>query len=180
MRSGHGVTTVTRAGERRGPLVYCGAVDWGTLVGTAVGGVVALAATMIAERARSRREEAVRRQESKRQLYVAYLAALTRTRNELKDIVRSPGLGQQERARLSAEAYREGGAYELRHQLGLFAPAPVISASDEAFRAIRDVRDLVRDGAPGPLPEAFEAFEAMIHAIRGLRDAMRKDLGTDG
>ncbi|MFB4195798.1 hypothetical protein [Streptomyces carpaticus] len=152
-------------------------MDWGTLVGTAVGGVVALAATMIAERARSRRDEALRRQESKRQLYVAYLAALTRTRNELKDIVRSPALGHQERARLSAEAYREGGAYELRHQLGLFAPAPVISASDEAFRAIRDVRDLVRDGAPGTLPDAFEA---MIHAIRDLRDAMREDLGTDG
>ncbi|MFD7510881.1 hypothetical protein ACFV5N_16340, partial [Streptomyces sp. NPDC059853] len=108
-------------------------MDWGTLVGTAVGGVVALAATMIAERARSRRDEAVRRQESKRRLYVEYLAALTRTRNQLKDIVRSPSLGPEERARLSGEAYREGGAYELRHQMALFAPEPVLSASDEAF-----------------------------------------------
>ncbi|RKN08576.1 hypothetical protein [Streptomyces radicis] len=151
-------------------------MDWGTLIGTGVGGVVALAATMIAERARWRRDESVRRLETKRQLYADYLTALTRTRNHLKDIVQSPALAPEERVRQSAEAYREGGAYELRHQMGILASKPVVTAADEAFRRLRDIRDLVRDGKEGALKEEFDA---MIHAIRTLRDAMRTDLGTD-
>ncbi|MGP3980869.1 hypothetical protein [Streptomyces sp. KR80] len=118
-----------------------------------------------------------RQQDLRRQLYGEYLAALTRTRNQLKDIAGSTALVGDERARQAGEAYREGGAYELRYQMAITAPAQVVGPSEDALRRLRDMRDRIQEGVTGRTLD--EEFGTLITTIKTLRDAMRSDLGAD-
>ena len=99
-------------------------MDWGPLLGTALGAVVGVGSTLVSDRVRWRRDRTARQRDMKRQLYGEYLAALMRTRNQLKDIA-SSSLATEDRALKAGEAFREGGAYELRYQMSITAPAIV-------------------------------------------------------
>ncbi|WEV25629.1 hypothetical protein OYE22_10800 [Streptomyces sp. 71268] len=151
-------------------------MDWGTLVGTALGATIGVGATLVADRLRWKREETTRKQDVRRQLYGEYLTALTRTRGRLKE-VRRADLAVDERARQAAAIFLEGGAYELRYQMALTATAPVVEHSDAALRKLRDVRDRIQEGATDE--ELQEELHLLIRAIKTLRDAMRTDLEAD-
>ncbi|WP_128553973.1 hypothetical protein [Streptomyces triticagri] len=151
-------------------------MDIGTLIGTGLGAVVGVGSTMLADRARWKRDELTRQQELKRQLYGDYLVALTRTRNQLKDLVRQSNLTPDELAHRAGELYREGGAYELRYQMAITASQRIVEPSDNALRRLRDVRDKIQEHAPGT--QIDSELGRLIVAIKGLRDAMRSDLGT--
>ncbi|MEI5098351.1 hypothetical protein RB200_06390 [Streptomyces sp. PmtG] len=152
-------------------------MDWGTLMGTGLGATIGVGSTLIADRIRWKRDQDARREDARRQLYGEYLSALTRTRSQLKE-VRSADLALDERARRAGEVFRQGGAYELRYQMAITASAVVVERSDDALRKLRDVRDLIQDGAAEDTLQ--EEFGALIGTIKALRDAMRADLGSDG
>ncbi|MFI9718479.1 hypothetical protein ACIHFE_02335 [Streptomyces sp. NPDC052396] len=152
-------------------------MDWGTLVGTGFGAVVGVGSTLLSDRVRWRRDHAARQQDVKRQLYGEYLAALTRTRTDLKEVVRTTASAGEERARRAGDAYRDGGAYELRYQMAIIAPGRVVDPSETALRLLRDVRDHIRDGADQARLDS--EFGRLTAAVKELRDAMRADLGAD-
>ncbi|MFF8599439.1 hypothetical protein ACF065_26475 [Streptomyces sp. NPDC015232] len=148
-------------------------MDWGPLLGTALGALVGVGSTLIVDRVRWRRDQTARQRDVKRQLYGEYLAALMRTRNHLKDIA-SSSLDAEDRALQARETFREGGAYELRYQVSLTGSRVVAERSDESLRRLRDVRNQIQEGATGA--DLKEAYHALISAIKALRDAMRSDL----
>ncbi|HET6858741.1 MAG TPA: hypothetical protein VFH94_16830 [Streptomyces sp.] len=151
-------------------------MDWGTLIGTGLGAVVGVGSTLIADRVRWKRDQGARQEDVKRQLYGEYLTALTRTRNELKEL-RGAAVAPDERARLAGQFYRQGGAYELRYQLAITAPTAVVECSEDALRKLRVVREKIEEDVTGaPLDEEFTA---LIHSVKSLRDATRSDLGAD-
>ncbi|MGH4033112.1 hypothetical protein ACQB60_29720 [Actinomycetota bacterium Odt1-20B] len=152
-------------------------MDIGTLIGTGLGAVVGVGSTLIADRVRWKRDQSMRQQELKRQLYGEYLVALTRTRNQLKDLVRLPNLAAEERAQRAGDLYREGGAYEIRYQMAITAPKHIVEPSENALRRLRDLRDRIQENAPGT--QLDSEFGRLIKAIKTLRDAMRTDLGSD-
>ncbi|MFJ9676824.1 hypothetical protein ACIRP2_02025 [Streptomyces sp. NPDC101194] len=152
-------------------------MDWGTLLGTALGALVGVGSTLIVDRLRWQRDQTARQRDIKRQLYGEYLAALMRTRNQLKDIA-SSSLAAQDRALQAGEAFREGGAYELRYQMSITASAVVAEHSDASLRRLRDVRNQIREGATGD--DLKETYHVLITVIKALRDAMRSDLEASG
>ncbi|MEU9497775.1 hypothetical protein [Streptomyces sp. NPDC048196] len=95
------------------------------------------------QKARAKRTHQDNDHNTRRQLNANYLAALARTRNNLRLAACSARTSPEERARKAIEAFKEDNAYELRYQIALMAPAPVIEASTTAFRTLRDLRDLI-------------------------------------
>ncbi|GAA2472311.1 hypothetical protein GCM10010406_05010 [Streptomyces thermolineatus] len=152
------------------------AVDWGTLIGTGLGAAVGIGATLFAERSRWKRDQFSKEREVRRQLYAEYLAALSRTRNQLRDIARSPDLPADERAERAGERFRSGGAYELRHQMAIVAPEAVVGPSERALRRLRDLSDSLEAGAVHPEERWTTGHAAFGDALEELRTAMRKDL----
>ena len=125
---------------------YAPSVEWGSLIGAAVGALIGVSATLASEHMRWRRGRQDTDKASKMRIYAGYLAALSLTRNELRVAARTGSVSQKSRSQRAAEAFKTGEAYELRYQVALIAPQDVIAASDEAFRALRQLRDLVEGG----------------------------------
>lgn len=76
------------------------------------------------------------------------------------------------------EAFQEGNAYELRYQVALVAPASVMDASTTAFRALRDLRDLIEGGATHTQHNYRVLRDHWEDRFAELRTEMKHDLTT--
>ncbi|RRQ86327.1 hypothetical protein [Streptomyces griseofuscus] len=152
-------------------------MDWGSIVSTSLGAVIGIASTLATDQIRTRRGREDKDQAARQQLYGDYLAALARTRNQLRMAARPTGLPDEERLRRAAEAFHEGNAYELRYQIAVVAPREVVEASTAAFRSLRDLRDLVETGALHTSEDYVQARNRWELLLAELRIAMRRDLG---
>lgn len=152
-------------------------MGWGPLASTSLGAVIGIASTLATDQMRTRRGREDKDEAARRQLYGDYLAALARTRNHLRMAARSAGLDSGERGRRAVEAFFEGNAYELRYQIAIVAPAEVVEASTNAFRSLRDLRDLVEAGALHTDQSHVDARERWELLLAELRMSMRRDLG---
>lgn len=151
-------------------------MDLGTLVGTAMGAIVGVGTTMLAERSRWKRDQSSREQSVKRQLYGEYLTALSLTTHQLRDLKRSSPLAPEDRVRQAGEILGTGGTYGLRYQMLITAPEPLGHLADQAFEKLRDLRD--RFDQPDVRVDAgwSSAQTALSDAIEALRVAMKADL----
>lgn len=140
--------------------------------------MIGVGATLVADRTRWKRDHRDRQKETKRQIYAEYLSALSRTRNELRLAARNPQVPLEERARTATEAFKSGGAYELRYQVAITAPPVVVDASTDAFRALRDLRDLVEAGATHHEPDYLRSRDAWESTFSELRRRIRDDLAS--
>jgi hypothetical protein len=150
-------------------------VDWGSLVGTGLGAVIGVSATLGADRINWRRSRQDSDKTARHQVYADYLAALTRARNGLRSAARHPNTPAAERARQAEETFHDG-VYELRYRVALLAPEPVVEASVIAFRALRDLRDLVEAGSVRSDEDYLRQRDVWEDALHELQRAMRADL----
>lgn len=153
-------------------------MDWSSPLSTLLGALIGVSSTLAVDRVRADRERLDKDKAVKRQVYADYLAALTRTRDELRAAARDPGAHPEDRRRRAVEAFRDGGAYELRYQVAVLAPTVVDEASVEAFRALRDMRDLVEEGAVHTDPAYLELRRRWDGLFARLRELVRRDLGA--
>ena len=151
-------------------------MDWSIPLSTLLGAFLGVGATLVADRARWRRESQQRRTDLRREVYADYLAALHRANDALRALSLSdpPEAGRASAAR---EAFRGGGVQAAREQVALTAPAAVVQAADTAFGSQRALRDLVAAGVPASHPDYAAALDTHIGALDRLRNAMRADLG---
>ena len=154
------------------------AVEWISPVSTALGAVIGVGATLLADRLRWRREREGRALETRRQLYAEYSAALSRIRIALNEAASDASLSGEERRRRVRELFLAPGPYELHHQMAILAPQEVIDASGTAFRILRDTRDCVLEGASAASPAYIGLEDAYDAAVAELRQVMRRDLGA--
>lgn len=154
-------------------------MDWGPLASTCLGAAIGIATTLAADHLRARRSRADDDQSSRRQLYGDYLAALARTRNVLRMAARptTPPTAPAEHTAHAAQAFHDSNAYELRYQIAVVAPREVVEASTAAFRALRDLKDHVEQGATVTDPAYTQARERWDRTLDELRMTMRRDLG---
>ncbi|NKQ24108.1 hypothetical protein [Streptomyces galbus] len=152
-------------------------MDWGPLLSTSLGAVIGIASTLATDHLRTRRGRQDDDRAARQQLYGDYLAALARTRNQVRMAARPADVPDAERARKAAEAFHEGNAYELRYQIAVVAPRAVVEASTAAFRALRDLRDRVEEGALHTSEDYARARDRWELLLTELRMAMRRDLG---
>ncbi|MFH8607898.1 hypothetical protein ACH4D5_10465 [Streptomyces sp. NPDC018029] len=156
-------------------------MEWISPVSTLLGAVIGVGATLLADRARWRRESADRETATRRQLYAEYTAALSRVRTALHECAQGAvgaTPGSEEYAREVRERFLAPGAYEIRHQLAIIAPRDVVAAARSAFVALRTTRDRVLDGVTADSESYAELEAGNDAAIAELRRVMRRDLGV--
>lgn len=146
------------------------------MIGTVVGALIGVSATLSSEHLRWSRGRQDTDKASKRQTYANYLAALSLTRNELRLAARTGTGPAGARSQRAAEAFKTGSTYELRYQVVLVAPGNVITASNEAFRALRRLSELVEGGALHTDDSYICERDAWEMAFAILREHMRHDL----
>ncbi|WP_223776420.1 hypothetical protein [Streptomyces sp. 135] len=149
---------------------------------TLLGAVIGVGATLLADRIRWRRESADRETATRRQLYAEYTAALSRVRTALHECAQATGgaiPGSEDHAREVRDRFLAPGAYEIRHQLAIIAPADVVEAARSAFIALRTTRDRVLEGVTAGSEVYAELEAGNDAAIAELRRVMRRDLGAD-
>ncbi|MCZ4095988.1 hypothetical protein [Streptomyces sp. H39-C1] len=154
-------------------------MDWGTLAGTALGAILGVSTTLIAERSRWQRESSARERGIKRQLYAEYLGALSLTTHRLRDLKRSPGLAREERVEQAGEILGSTNAYHLRYQMLIIAPAMLSESAEQAFMRVRDLRDRFDEPDISADSEWSSTMRSVSDALDSLRRAMRSDLTTD-
>ncbi|WP_037675364.1 hypothetical protein [Streptomyces griseus] len=151
-------------------------MDWGTLAGTALGAVLGVTTTLLAERSRWQREHSARERAVKQELYAEYLGALSLTTHRLRDLKRSVGLSREERMGQAGEILGSTNAYHLRYQVLIIAPEHLGNMANQAFARVRDLRDRFDEADVCTDPEWASAMAALTEALIALRTAMRADL----
>ncbi|MGI5336624.1 hypothetical protein ACQEVS_04055 [Streptomyces sp. CA-181903] len=149
-------------------------MEWTSLVGTALGAIIATASGALLERRRWRRERGERDAAVRRALYAEYLAGLAEARSAGAVLARNTAMDPADRFTTAREAFAP--CIRLRYQMAITAPADVVRASDEAFRRLRDFRDRVIEGA-GEADSAYvDGKSAYNEALSALQELMRQDL----
>ncbi|MFI7276759.1 hypothetical protein [Streptomyces sp. NPDC049879] len=150
---------------------------WFTLLSAVVGALIATGSTAFLEQRRWRRDRHDQGQTLRRELYGAYLAQLSATRNDFRSLARDEAATVPERAATARDSFAP--CYGLRYQVAVTAPAAVVTASEATFRRLRDMRETVSDGTLAgetPYDRAGGHYE---DALALLRTTMRTDLGAD-
>jgi hypothetical protein len=156
-------------------------MDWGTLIGTVVGAVLGVGSTLIADHTRSRREQATHMHDTLRDLYSTYLAALNDSSSVLRVIILKES-DAAARYQAALDAFRDTSVLTRRYSIALQAPPAVREKSDQAYRLLRQWRDLL-DTHPGislTSAEYLEGLERFHQARKDLQAAMRASLNAAG
>ncbi|MEU3335256.1 hypothetical protein [Streptomyces sp. NPDC006668] len=151
-------------------------MDWGTLVGTALGALLGVSTTLLGERSRWHREDASRERAAKRQLYSEYLGALWLTQHQLRDLQRSTALTREERIEQSGEILGAANAFRLLYEMRIMAPEPLDEVATQAFRKLLRLRDRFEGPDVTTDPEWPATSAALSEALETLRQAMRSDV----
>ncbi|GGQ11803.1 hypothetical protein GCM10010266_38780 [Streptomyces griseomycini] len=149
-------------------------MQWITLISTVVGAAIATGSAMLLDRQRWKRERSDRETQVRRTLYGDYLAGLSEARHACGNVARDPDMELSTRRTTAREAF--GPCIGLRYQMTISAPGRVVEASEDAFRRLRDLRDLVMEGVLVTDPVYLEGRRSYDDALTVLRARMREDL----
>lgn len=153
-------------------------MDWLAQVNTLIGAAIGIGATLLTERVRARREGERERAQVHQRLYSDYLMALSRALEALREVQHhEPAASLPGAARL---ALKESDSYPLRYQLSVIAPATVVARSEDVYRQLRGLRDMVARGETAESAVFRAARSQYGHAFYLLRQSMRTDLTADG
>jgi len=157
-------------------------MDWTTLAGTALGALVGVGSTLLADRARWRRDLADRTRQERQQIYVTVLTKY-RLAYEAMHAAAVTGRDQADAARETAvrEAFRASGSDEARESSLICAPQEMSDVLESVYATLRDLQDVFAAGDP-PLdsPELQERRLKHAEAVWAARAAMRRDLDRRG
>ncbi|MFD9483255.1 hypothetical protein [Streptomyces sp. NPDC059991] len=151
-------------------------MEWATVVGTAMGAVIGMGSTLLAERVRWRRSLGEQERSELRAAYARYLDAATLARDAVSLASRSLALAPEARAEQARPAIQDNAVYARQYELELVAPAEVVTKARAATRALGDYRDVVMAGATYETAECAEARRAFRAARQDIMDAMRTTL----
>ncbi|MEU9343753.1 hypothetical protein AB0D74_21335 [Streptomyces sp. NPDC048278] len=148
-----------------------------TLVSAVVGALIATFSTAMLDRGRWRREQDEHLVATRRALYSDYLTSLAQARIAFRSLVRNQDLVPAERERSARDSF--AACYGARYQVAIAAAPDVVTASEDAFRSLRGIRDLAACGTRAG-DEVYAGGRAEYEAaLARLREAMRRDLGAD-
>ncbi|MFI7410489.1 hypothetical protein ACIBU0_17685 [Streptomyces sp. NPDC049627] len=154
-------------------------MDWTTLAATALGALVGVGSTLLADRARWRRDMADRTRQERKQIYVTVLTKY-RLAYEAMHAAAVAGRGQDDGARETSvrEAFRSSGCDEARETALICAPQEMSDVLENVYATLRDLQDAFAAGDP-PLdsPELQARRLKHAEAVWAARAAMRRDLG---
>ncbi|MFG3355139.1 CchlQ [Streptomyces sp. NPDC048001] len=153
-------------------------MEWGTLVATLGGAVIAIAGTVLADRLRTRQEADQGLGARRRELYTEFITAAGTAHTELRRLAqeRAPGAEEVGAEEASRTALSAAGIYEVRERLYLDASARVAGAGQAMFEKLRALRAVVGAGAPLDSAAFHEAYHPYLEAVWSYRAVVREEL----
>jgi hypothetical protein len=153
-------------------------MDWMPLLSTLTGAAIGIAATMVADRSRWRREEARHATQLRREVYTEFVSALKAAGEEIRAVALGDHMSGAARDAAVREAFRSTGLYTVGERLWLVGPPQVVAAGNEAFHSLRRIRDAYAGGVDVDSAEAAPLLAQRRAAMGRMRDLMREDLGS--
>ncbi|MCF1509396.1 hypothetical protein [Streptomyces glomeratus] len=151
-------------------------MDWVTLVGTVLGAVLGVGATLTGEHLRWRRTVRDSRLQDRRALYVDCLVTLRRAHEAMRLAADENHADQQTRAARVRQAFQASGCDEARERLVLTATDDVAAAIDASYHSLRRVREALAAGCTLESEEYHAARQVHGDATRAARVVLRQDL----
>ncbi|MEU2925930.1 hypothetical protein ABZ636_12935 [Streptomyces sp. NPDC007251] len=152
-------------------------MDWMPLLSTLAGAVIGIAATVIADRNRWKREEARHALEVRRGVYTEFVSALKTAGEEMRAVALGDHMSDSARDAAVREAVRGTGIYTASERLWLVGPPQVVAAGNEAFHSLRAIRDAYAQGVAVDSAESAPLIARRRTAMAEMRRLMREDLG---
>lgn len=147
------------------------------MAGTLGGALLGAGSTMMAETLRARRARTERVEDTRRQVYVKCLSALTQTDNAMQALA-IDGPTPLDRGEITA-AFRSHQLVAAIYELELVAPKAVCDDAWSAYEKLRDIRErlvthrVVVGGTGGGSPEWQAVHQPFLVALEQLRAGMR-------
>ena len=151
-------------------------VEWATLVGTVLGAVLGIGATLAGEHLRWQRTVRDNRLQDRRTMYVECLVALRRAHEAMRLAADEDHADAQTRAVRIRQAFQASGCDEARERLVLTATPEVVAAIDASYHSLRRVREALASGCTVVSEEYHAARQAHGDATRAARTVLREDL----
>ncbi|MGQ5651840.1 hypothetical protein ACUJ8H_17515 [Streptomyces sp. EKR5.2] len=152
-------------------------MDWMSLLSTLAGAVIGIAATLIADRNRWRREESRHALEVRREVYTEFVSALKSAGEEMRAVALGDHSSESARDAAVREAVRGSGLHKASERLWLMGPPRVVAAGNAAFHALRELRDAYARGTAVGSAEEASLTAHRRTAMAEMRRLMREDLG---
>ena len=150
-------------------------MEWGTLVATLGGAVIAISGTVLADRLRTRQEADRGLGARRREAYIDFIAAAGAAHTQLRRLAQAPDAATDLES-ASRAALTEARLYEVRERLFIDASATVAGAGQAMFEQLRALRSAVAAGAPVSSPAFHDAYHPYIASVWAYRVAVRDEL----
>jgi hypothetical protein len=145
------------------------------LLAVALGAVIALAATLLAETLRARSAHATLLSQVRYEGYLGYIVAYIAANDALHAIaVRGAEANADDEV---GDAMRRSGLYAARERLLITGSPEMVLAAETAFRSLLDVRDAVARRVPIAWPDYRPANDGLAREVWALRQAARREFG---
>ncbi|MEW1905604.1 CchlQ [Streptomyces sp. NPDC086147] len=152
-------------------------MEWGTLVATVGGGLIAMAGAVLADRLRTGQEHRRGLQERRRDVYTEFIAAAGAAHTELRRLAQNgDGAGADGLEEASRSALTDARVYEVRERLFLDGSAGVTRAGQTMFEHLRALRRTVAGGAGISDPAFHDVYHPYLDAVWAYREAVRDEL----
>jgi hypothetical protein len=146
-------------------------MQWSTLVATAVGTVLGVLATLVADHVRWRRDRSERDRDTLRTAFTEYLTTLSAAKDAFSRAEASP-----ERVGKGHVAIGEHGVYAAQQQLELVAQRTLVDKAGRATLSVLDFHDAVVAGHATNSREYVNAWRVARQTRTALIEEMRKAL----
>ncbi len=150
-------------------------MEWGTLVATLGGGLIAIAGTVLADRLRTRQEHRRSLQARRRDVYTEFITAAGEAHTELRRLAQH-GAGATDLEEASRSALTNARVYEVRERLFLGASSRVAGTGQTMFERLRALRKVVASGAGISTPAFHDIYHPYLDAVWAYRKAVRDEL----
>ncbi|MFG2839772.1 hypothetical protein ACGFYE_32745 [Streptomyces zaomyceticus] len=153
-------------------------MEWMTLVGTGLGAVLGVGATLLGEQIRWRRTVRSGVLQDRQNMYVDCLVTLRRAHEAMRLAADEDHADPQTRAARIRQAFQGAGCDEARERVVLTAGADVATAIDASYHSLRQVRETLASGHALASEEYQTARQAHGDATRAARTVLRRDLAA--
>ncbi|UFQ14305.1 MULTISPECIES: CchlQ [Streptomyces] len=150
-------------------------MEWGTLVATLGGGLIAIAGTVLADRLRTRQEHRRSLQARRRDVYTEFITAAGEAHTQLRRLAQN-GAGATDLEEASRSALTNARVYEVRERLFLGASSRVAGTGQTMFERLRALRKVVASGAGISTPAFHDIYHPYLDAVWAYRKAVRDEL----
>ncbi|MGW0206108.1 hypothetical protein ACWDZ8_09885 [Streptomyces sp. NPDC003233] len=153
-------------------------VDWSSLVGTGLGAVLGVGATLVGEHVRWRRTTRDNRLQDRRNMYADCLVSFRRAHEAMRLAADEEHASPQARAARIRQVFQASGCDEARERLILAATLEVATAIDASYISLRKIREVLASGSTVPSPDYQAARRAHSDTTEAARNVLRRDLGS--